>query len=277
MKHILLLVIVMLVASVQIYAQSAWQTVNSAGVTLQYRTTQDGQNLECDMSAQTAGWVAVGFNQTDMMLDANIIIGYVSGGVTNIRDDFGNRTGSHSSDISLGGTNDVTLLSGEELAGRTTLRFTIPLSTSDAYDRPLTIGSSYPIILARGSNSADNYTGSHSGAGYANVSIMALPVTLQDDLGVEALFTLQGNYPNPFNSKTMIKFSADSYSPLYMKVYNTRGQLVYSRTVYPAGKGDAELEWPGTDNSGTKLSNGIYMLQLESNNAVRRHRMILSR
>lgn len=277
MKHILLLLIVMLATVVQVNAQSEWQTVSSEGVTMLYRTSQDGQNLECDLSAQTTGWVAVGFNQTDMMLDANIIIGYVSGGVTNIRDDFGNRSGAHSSDISLGGTNDVTLLSGEELAGRTTLRFTIPLSTPDVYDRPLSIGSSYPIILARGSNSADNYTGSHSGAGYANVSIMALPVTLQDDLGVEAMFSLKGNYPNPFQNKTMIKFSAESFSPLQMKVYNTRGQLVYSRTVNPAGKGEAELEWQGTDNQGIKLSNGIYLLQMESNNAVRRHRMILSR
>lgn len=277
MKHVLLLVIVLLVSIVQVNAQSAWQTVNSAGVTLQYRTTQDGQNLECDLSAQTTGWVAVGFNQTDMMLNANIIIGYVSNGIAHLRDDFGDETGAHSSDISLGGTNDVTLLSGDEVTGRTTLRFTIPLSTPDIYDRPLAIGSTYPIILGRGSNSADNFSGSHSGAGYANVSIMALPVTLQDDLGIEAMFTLKGNYPNPFNSKTMIKFSADSYSPLHMKVYNTRGQLVYSRTVYPAGKGNAELEWPGTDNNGTKLSNGIYMLQLVSNNAVRRHKMILSR
>ena len=49
----------------------------------------DGANLHVRLSAKTTGWVAVGFDSTSAMKDANLIIGYVKDGRAVLRDDFG--------------------------------------------------------------------------------------------------------------------------------------------------------------------------------------------
>lgn len=124
-------------------------------------------HLHCLLSASTSGWVAVGFDPSSIMQDANFIIGYVDGGIGEIRDDWGTGATSHASDVSLGGSSDVTLLTAAESGGVTTLEFTIPMNSGDAYDKVLSIGSSYSCILAQGSS--DSYTSYHSAAGFATI------------------------------------------------------------------------------------------------------------
>ena len=98
---------------------------SAAGVSLQWKL--DGEEIDVILSAETKGWVAVGFNPTQMMQGANIIIGYVEDGEVKLRDDYGSWLTSHSSDESNGGGAHVTLVEGEEKKGRTTLRFILPL------------------------------------------------------------------------------------------------------------------------------------------------------
>jgi DOMON domain-containing protein len=136
-----------------------YDEVVAEGITLQWRT--DDEYLYVNIMAPTTGWVAVGFDPTNAMQDANIIIGYVDGsGEVFIRDDFGTSPGSHASDESLGGDYNVMDHYGKEEEGITMLHFKIPLDSGDECDRPLIPGINYDIILAYGS--ADNYTGFHS-------------------------------------------------------------------------------------------------------------------
>lgn len=132
---------------------------SSGGITLRWRVS--GDSLDVIVSADTTGWVAVGFDPTSRMQDANIIIGYVEGPMISIRDDFGTSISSHSSDESLGGTGDVTNVSGSEAAGITEISFTIPLDSGDQYDRPLAEGSSYKVLLAYGPDGSDDFTTYH--------------------------------------------------------------------------------------------------------------------
>ena len=77
-------------------------SVTAVGVTLKYKV--DDTFLHCILSANTTGWVSVGFNPSNMMLDANFIVGYVSGSAGFMRDDWGISNTTHSSDVSLGVT-----------------------------------------------------------------------------------------------------------------------------------------------------------------------------
>ncbi|MCF7793298.1 MAG: hypothetical protein K9N09_05920 [Candidatus Cloacimonetes bacterium] len=142
-------------------------TASAAGITLKYKV--DASDLHCILSANTNGWVAVGFDPTSMMQNANLIIGYVSGGNGNIRDDWGVGNTTHSSDISLGGTSDVTLISSSEVVGNTELEFKIPLNSGDQYDVALQLEQTYSIILAQGND--DDFDSYHSAAGYSEITI----------------------------------------------------------------------------------------------------------
>ena len=142
-------------------------SVTAAGVTLKYKV--DDTYLHCILSANTSGWVSVGFNPSNMMLDADLIIGYVSGSAGFIRDDWGITNTSHSSDLSLGGTDNITLLSASESSDITELEFKIPLNSGDQYDQVLELDQTYPIILAHGNS--DGFDSYHSAVGYFNITI----------------------------------------------------------------------------------------------------------
>lgn len=123
------------------------------------------------MSAQTSGWIAVGFDPVQMMQGASFVFGYVANGETFIEDMFGIRPfgpGAHPPDTELGGRNDILEHAGREEGGVTVLEFKIPLDSGDAYDKPLTPGS-HDLIAAVGSS--DNFTSIHASRGKTQIDI----------------------------------------------------------------------------------------------------------
>ena len=124
----------------------------------------EGSDITVTVSAPTDGWIAVGFEPAMAMKDADIIIGYVSEGEAFLRDDWGDGPTSHKPDVELGGTDDLTAVSGTESEGSTTLTFTIPLNSGDEYDRALAAGTTVKVILAYGRGGADDYTSHHAWA-----------------------------------------------------------------------------------------------------------------
>lgn len=142
----------------------------SAGA-LQLDWMVDGEDLRLRVSAPTTGWVAIGFEPSSAMKDANMIIGHVSGGSASVRDDFGSRRTAHVSDESLGGSDDLSDVSGTEEDGQTTLRFTIPLDSGDEYDQALSPGSTHKVIFAYGPDGADDYSTYHAARGSLEIRL----------------------------------------------------------------------------------------------------------
>ena len=110
----------------------------------------NGDKLEVKLSAETTGWVAVGFNPTDGMKGANFILGYVKDGKVTLSDDFGDSTLSHKADDKLGGTADVTPIGGTEENGKTTIEFAIPLASADPQDGKIDVKGDTVVLLAYG-------------------------------------------------------------------------------------------------------------------------------
>jgi hypothetical protein len=149
--------------------EGGWQEITSQGITLRWRAEAD--SLELSMSAATTGWVGVGFDPTSQMEGANFLLGYVENGSVEMRDDWGTGSFSHASDTSLGGTSDLTVDGGTEDGGQTTLELTIPLDSGDQYDKPLTAGETYTVILASGADGADDFTSAHQVATSVSIEI----------------------------------------------------------------------------------------------------------
>lgn len=111
-----------------------------------------GSELFLSVSAPTTGWVAIGFEPTRAMADANILIGYVDGNQVVVEDHYGNGIFSHRPDTRLGGDDNVTVIGGSETNRATTIEFSIPLNSGDQYDKVLTAGQTAHVILAWGAN-----------------------------------------------------------------------------------------------------------------------------
>ena len=117
--------------------------------------------------AKTNGWVSLGINPTVMMLDADMIFGFVEGGQVSVFDLFSTGDfGPHPEDTQLGGTYDIIEFGGIEQNGITSIEFKRELSTNDEYDNSLSKGSN-KIIWSFGQN--DDLRGRHTVRGYGEI------------------------------------------------------------------------------------------------------------
>ena len=110
----------------------------------------DGDKLAVKLTAETEGWVGIGFNPSKEMKDANFILGYVKDGETKLIDEFGDSETSHAPDDKLGGSSDVTLVGGSESGGSTTIEFTLPLKSADKNDTAINASGDNIVLLAYG-------------------------------------------------------------------------------------------------------------------------------
>ncbi|PID27217.1 MAG: hypothetical protein CR982_06375 [Candidatus Cloacimonadota bacterium] len=91
-----------------------------------------------------------------------------------------------------------------------------------------------------------------------------------DNLPVKS--TLFGNYPNPFNPVTTINFYLQNSSDIKFKVFNLKGEEVFSKIMkgYPKGYNSIIFD-------GSKYSSGIYFYRLTFDKLTFTKRMILAK
>ena len=88
-------------------------------------------------------------------------------------------------------------------------------------------------------------------------------------------FELIGNYPNPFNASTSIKYTLPTRAHIELTIYNIQGQLV--RTLLSGEKlpGTYIVNWDGRNAIGRNVSSGIYFYQLEIPGGIQKTRKML--
>ncbi|OQY27449.1 MAG: hypothetical protein B6244_10785, partial [Candidatus Cloacimonetes bacterium 4572_55] len=77
-------------------------------------------------------------------------------------------------------------------------------------------------------------------------------------------FSLEQNFPNPFNPMTTISFAIKEPAHTTLKVYNTSGQLVKTLVDQPLERDYYNMIWDGTNSNHAKVSSGIYFYTLEA-------------
>lgn len=120
-----------------------------------------GDEIIFTLQGKTTGWVAVGFDPSRAMLDAQYILAFVKDGVVMIRDDYGNGMFTHAPDTSAGGVDNVRLISGKETDEWTEVVFAIPRNSGDPYDVPLTSERDHTVIIAYGPSGRDDFSSKH--------------------------------------------------------------------------------------------------------------------
>ncbi len=97
-----------------------------------------------------------------------------------------------------------------------------------------------------------------------------------DDPGIPALVTeLQGNYPNPFNPSTTIRYSVKETSPVSIGIYNVKGQLVKTLVNEEKTSGNHYAVWNGLDNNNQPASSGVYFYKMRAGTYSSTKKMIM--
>ncbi len=107
-----------------------------------------------------------------------------------------------------------------------------------------------------------------------------LPLTLTDNLGrswniqlhIQVLreeqekSVLFGNFPNPFNPSTMIRYRLghSGVKPTTLVIYDMLGQRIRTLVSEPQTAGSYEVTWDARDDQGRATASGVYIYSLKS-------------
>ena len=119
-------------------------------------------------------------------------------------------------------------------------------------------------------------TCTYNGAKVEAIIDQALGADGEDENNLPESFALAQNFPNPFNSQTLVQFDLPHASEVTFSVYNILGKIVYQRTQYYPG-GRHELVWDGCSMSGRDAATGIYFYRLKAGTFTSTKKMILLR
>jgi hypothetical protein len=88
-------------------------------------------------------------------------------------------------------------------------------------------------------------------------------------------FSLNQNFPNPFNPTTTIRYSLPQTSDVKLTIYNLNGQKVSSWVYNKMSPGNYSTDWDGTNFGGHPVSSGVYLYSLETESFSAMKKMIL--
>lgn len=98
-----------------------------------------------------------------------------------------------------------------------------------------------------------------------NVEHRALPQDTQ----------LLGNYPNPFNPSTTIRYHLSAQSHVRLTVLDAQGQVVRTLVDGMNSAGVHERVWNGTNENGDRVASGLYFYTLNTETEHVRQKMLL--
>lgn len=90
-------------------------------------------------------------------------------------------------------------------------------------------------------------------------------------------FAIAGNYPNPFNPSTTIRFTVPASGNTQLDVYDVTGRKVRELFNGPIAPGSHSMIWDGRDASGKQAASGVYLSRLTWNGKSTANRMLLAK
>jgi hypothetical protein len=117
-----------------VLSSPAKQGYSGGEMEISWKNDQD--YLYMALKGKTNGWLSIGFEPSEWMKDADIIIGAVEDGRATVLDEYSTGNyGPHIEDTMLGGTNDIQSFGGSQEGGYTVIEFKRKLDTGDRFDK----------------------------------------------------------------------------------------------------------------------------------------------
>jgi hypothetical protein len=113
-----------------------------------------------------------------------------------------------------------------------------------------------------------------------------------DKVELPSLTSLLGNFPNPFNPETIIRYQvsaemseiqgsstgmshSDRSEHVQIMIYNIRGQRIRALVNEVHQPGQYSVIWDGRDDDGNNVGNGVYLYRMTAGDIVKTRRMLL--
>ncbi len=87
--------------------------------------------------------------------------------------------------------------------------------------------------------------------------------------------TLHDAVPNPFNPSTMLSFEMTEAATVRLSIFDISGKRVTTLVDEAAAAGRQQVLWDGKDDSGIRVSSGVYFYRIESESFSETKRMAL--
>jgi len=107
------------------------------------------------------------------------------------------------------------------------------------------------------------------------VSLYVSTSSNEDANGIPAVTRLEGNYPNPFNPSTTVRYAMKDAGQVSISIYNLKGQLVKTLVNENKKAGNHSVVWNGNDDSGKPVSSGVYMYRMQAAGVNQTRKMML--
>ena len=88
-------------------------------------------------------------------------------------------------------------------------------------------------------------------------------------------YRLFQNFPNPFNSSTVISYALPMDNVVYLKVFDLMGREVKTLVNSFQAEGGKSIRWDAVNNQGIPVSAGLYFYSIESGEFMETKKMIL--
>lgn len=95
--------------------------------------------------------------------------------------------------------------------------------------------------------------------------------SVEDPVGIPENFSLEQNFPNPFNPSTSINYTIPQSANLIntrLEIFNLLGQKVRTLVNTKQPSGTYTVTWNGTNDAGELLATGLYVYRLQADEFV---------
>ena len=102
--------------------------------------------------------------------------------------------------------------------------------------------------------------------------------SVKDPAGIPENFSLEQNFPNPFNPSTFINYTIPQSVNLIntqLEIFNVLGQKVRTLINSRQSAGPHSVQWDGRDDAGKLLVSGVFIYRLKMGNFVDMKKMLL--
>lgn len=106
-------------------------------------------------------------------------------------------------------------------------------------------------------------------------NVLQIAYKMQQEDQLPEGFALNQNYPNPFNPTTEISFNLPNAGEVRLEVFNVMGQQVVTLVNGALEAGSHTVTWDSRDNTGDRVSSGVYFYRLESGDLIDTKKMVL--
>ena len=96
----------------------------------------------------------------------------------------------------------------------------------------------------------------------------------EENLGFPTAFSVNQNFPNPFNPVTTFEYSIPENMVVKVTIYDNMGRLVNNLFNASQKAGTNRIQWNATDNMNQPIPTGMYIYRIQAGNQVETNKMI---